>query len=153
MVVLGCRLILGRPSDALARRLVTAGEFHRERPELPIIMSGGKMWDDFRESEVMTRWWSAEGFRTTELVEEAQSLTTRENAKHVAELCARLGYRHVALVTCDFHMKRARRLFLREQLAVTEVPALSKRGRLERIRLAIRELGAEILGEVHSWIR
>lgn len=153
LVVLGCRVVGGRPSRALSRRLEKAGQFHRERPELPIIMSGGKAWDGFRESEIMRDWWVAEGYGAADLRVELDSLTTRENALRVAELCGRLGYRHIALVTCDFHMKRAGRLFVKERLLVTPLPALAERSRLERLRLAVREWGAEILGEVDAWIR
>lgn len=153
IVVLGCRVVGGRPSRALESRLEKAGELHEEHPHLPVIMSGGKSWDGVKESQVMAGWWLARGYRTAELRQETESLTTRENALRVAELCVRLGYRHVALVTCDFHMKRAQRLFLRGPLAVTPAPVLIQRSALQRIRLAVREWGAEILGRVDSWIR
>jgi uncharacterized SAM-binding protein YcdF (DUF218 family) len=101
----------------------------------------------------MTKWWVESGYQATALREEVDSLTTRENALRVAELCAGLGYRHVALVTCDFHMKRAERLFRKQQLTVTPVPAFTKRSQWQRLRLAVREWGAGILGKVDAWIR
>lgn len=153
IVVLGCRVVEGRPGTALERRLRAALRIHKAIPEVPIILSGGKSWDGFQESVVMTTWWREQGSRSAKLHAENESLTTRENALRVAELCARLGYRHIALVTCDFHMQRAGRLFARERLVVTPVPANSRLSRVGRFRLRLREWGASILGEVDSWIR
>lgn len=152
VVVLGCRVVSGGPGAALERRLKTAAEMHRTLPGLPVIMSGGKSWDGFQESQVMAAWWRAEGRETAALFAENDSHSTRENALRVAELCARLGYRHVALVTCDFHMKRARWLFARQRLQVTAIPADSGLRPLGRLRLHLREWGAAVLGEIDSWI-
>lgn len=152
IVVLGCRVVRGQPGAALKRRLQTAAEVHRSLPQLPVIMSGGKSWDGFHESQVMSTWWSAHGHLSSALYTENDSLTTRENALRVAELCARLGYCTIALVTCDFHMKRASRFFARQGLQIRAFPADSGLRPLGRMRLRLREWGAGILGEIDSWI-
>lgn len=153
IVVLGCRVVEGRPSASLRRRLEQAALLHAAHPELPIILSGGKTWGQVTESATMRRWWEHEGPGTGTLIEESSSQTTRENALRVAELCRELDYRGVLLVTCDFHMKRATWLFSRRQLIVTPVPTSFKRSATQRLKLITRELGAALLGEIHSWLR
>ncbi len=151
IVVLGCRVVKGRPSRALSRRLRRAQELCRVHPDKPIIMSGGKAWNGVQESSCMAQWWHEEGLSSERLWEEAESMTTRENARYVAELCERLGYRHIALVTCDYHVKRAQRLFLSERLKVTAVPAQTQLTRWARWRVTLREWGADILGRIQAW--
>ncbi len=116
-------------------------------------MSGGKTWGAVAESAAMRRWWMEVGPGTGKVVEESESQTTRENALRVAQLCRELDYRHVLLVTCDFHMKRARWLFSRQKLLVTEAPATSPLSTRRRLGLMVREWGAALLGEVDGWLR
>jgi len=52
------------------------------------------------------------------IVRERASLDTRDNARYTAALCARRGIGSVVLVTCGFHLPRARLCFEREGLEV-----------------------------------
>ena len=54
---------------------------------------------------------------------ELWSMTTRENARYAARWLAARGHREIALVTCDWHMPRAARLFRDAGLFVTPLPA------------------------------
>src|SRR5690606_21028198 len=78
--------------------------------------------------------------------EEGDSHTTRQNAHYVAKLCRDLRYRSVILVTCDFHMRRAQRLFEKQGLAIRAAPAVWDRSRWTHFRLMLRERGASLLG-------
>lgn len=141
LVVLGCRVVGDGPSGALLRRLEQARIFAEARGISTVIMSGGKMWNGRSEARAMTDWWTTFGAPTRILLEE-ESLDTLENARQTQRLLASLGSRAIALVTCDFHMRRAALLFRERGLSVEEVPARFERSRAERIRLALREWGA-----------
>jgi uncharacterized SAM-binding protein YcdF (DUF218 family) len=151
IVVLGCRVTESRPGVALTRRLERAVLAQKQYPALPVILSGGRKWAGASESEVMHAWWQNSGALSSALITEDSSLTTRQNAAEVARLCEKLGYRHIVLVTCDFHMARAARLFRRQGLEVTCAPAHKRRALTERLRLTLREWGAEILGYFEGW--
>lgn len=100
----------------------------------------------------MERWWS-ENEGNGILITEEKSLTTRQNAREVGRLCREMGYRHVVLVTCDFHMPRARRLFESQGLRVTSSPARVERSIWERWRLSFREWGAAQLSRWEGLMR
>jgi len=156
LVVLGCRVRDGEPSRALESRLELARSWQRDHAEsqraleqgtpLPIVVSGGRAWDGVREAMAMAEWLERRGVASEQLILEAESLTTRQNARKVAAVLASRGWRRIGLVTSDFHMRRAARLFRREGAWVLPLPARSQLGFLTRTRLELRELGAYLLG-------
>lgn len=151
IVVLGCRVHEGQPRGALLRRLTRAQAVRHSCPELPLIMSGGKAWDGAREADVMARWWTRRFENAQPPLVDLDSMTTKENAYWVGQICRRLGYRHIVLVTCDFHMPRARALFVRQGLRVTEARAPHRRTLLATARLVLREWAARALGPFEGW--
>ena len=91
----------------------------------------------------MASWWlGGQGTQTPPVVRECLSQNTRENARQVAAICLRDGYQHVALVTCDVHMKRASWLFVATGLRVTPVPANWARPLWVHWKLTLREQAA-----------
>lgn len=153
IVILGCRLQNGAPGGALRRRLEQGLVAHGENPELPIIMSGGKKWDGMSECAAMAEWWRRKSTSSAPVLEENHSLTTRQNSHWVAQLSRKRGFSHVILVTCDFHMRRARRIFEDDGLRVTPLAASHERGLSERLRLGVREWGAILLRPFEPRIR
>jgi len=119
---------------------------HQGMPHLPIIMSGGRLWEGAREADAMVRLWLERAGRCalapSDLSAETESRTTRENAHYVARLCRARGLHHVALVSCDYHMRRAALFFREEGLEVSTFPAASQHSMPKRLRLAARELAA-----------
>jgi len=148
IVVLGSRTRNGRPAPALRRRLDAALSLHSRLPSLSCIMSGGAMWDGISECQTMRDYWIAEGGDAALVRTESESTTTSENAFYTARLCNQMGYTRIILVTCDFHMARASRLFHSYGLSVNESPAVFKRSRMHGLRLRIRERIADCL---HAW--
>jgi uncharacterized SAM-binding protein YcdF (DUF218 family) len=108
-------------------------------------MSGGKAWQGVREADAMARWWIHALRDPSAPHVDLDSTTTKENAYWVGQICKGLGYRHVVLVTCDFHMPRARALFVRQGLVVTEAKAHHRRTLLASAKLVLREWGARSL--------
>jgi cyclophilin family peptidyl-prolyl cis-trans isomerase len=137
LVVLGCRVqeaslrpgeVQGevRVGGALRRRVVAAAsEWERaqredaeaERPAV-VIASGGRSWDGEVEADAMAAALAALGVPGGVVVRERASLHTKDNARFTAAVCARQGIARVAIVTCGWHLPRARMLFEAEGLAV-----------------------------------
>lgn len=148
VVVLGCRVQSGVPGPALQRRLIEAVKLYEQNLGLPVVMSGGRKWEEKTESEAMAAWWREHRGTREDLYEENESLTTRQNAHYVARMSRTHDWKRILLVTCDFHMARASQLFEAEGISVIAQPARHERGRLQRLRLSLREWGARRL---HAW--
>lgn len=144
VVVLGCRVRDGQPSAALRRRMIQARRVSERFPELPVIFSGGRRWEGTTESEAMANWWLDHGTKAP-VLRENDSQTTFENVRFVTQLCARHDFESIHLVTCDFHMARAGRLFQKAQLPFEPHPAPSPDEPLFRWRMRLREWGASLL--------
>ena len=100
----------------LARRLRRALAEAAADPEALVIVSGGRVRGRPAEAPIMRDWLVAEGLDVTRIVVEVEARSTRENARHCADLIAARGFRRVTLVTERFHMLRAR-FFLARALA------------------------------------
>lgn len=152
LVVLGCHVKNGRPGGTLERRLTHASSVAALYPQLTVIMSGGKNWQGVSESSAMSAWWIARGPNTV-LISEDQSMNTRQNALYVAQLCKERGITEVLLVTCDFHMPRARYLFQRHGLRVIPHPSPSPKKGWLRFRRQLREWGAWLISPFESLLK
>ncbi len=112
IVVLGCRIEPdGRPGPAALRRVEQAARIFRERPQARVIVAGGRRWHGVSEAEALSRALIDRGVPESVIVQENWSLSTLENARCVAHLLADSACRHVSLVTCDWHMARAKHCF------------------------------------------
>jgi len=108
------------------------------------------------ESEVFARGLVERGVPEARILLERESLTTRGNARGVARLLRERGALRLGLVTCDWHMRRALRLFRMVGLDAVPVPAPSPARPLP-VRLAryLRERGSQLLDQVLApvWFR
>ncbi|HEX2872681.1 MAG TPA: ElyC/SanA/YdcF family protein [Polyangiaceae bacterium] len=125
LVVLGCRVQGGQLSQAALRRVERAARAYREDGSVLVVASGGKAWQGARECEVFAEGLVARGVPAAQVLQERESLTTRGNARGVAELLRDKAPRRVGIVTCDWHMPRALRLFRRVGFDPIAVPATS----------------------------
>jgi cyclophilin family peptidyl-prolyl cis-trans isomerase/uncharacterized SAM-binding protein YcdF (DUF218 family) len=123
LVVLGCRVQGGQLSHAALRRVERAAEAYREHGATLVIASGGKVWAGHQECKVFAAGLAARGVQAEHLLEETKSLTTRGNARGVAQLLQGKSAQRLGLVTCDWHMPRALRLFRRAGLSPTPLSA------------------------------
>jgi len=122
IVVLGCRVQVdsaGRlfPGGALARRLDAAARVYALRGHAAtiVLVSGGRRWGPIVEADAMARELPSRGVPARAIVRERCSMSTAENARYALELLARLGIdlARSAVVTCEWHLPRARALFER----------------------------------------
>lgn len=100
VVVLGARIIDGRPSRMLEARLSTALSLCSSNPDSPVVVTGKG------ESGVMARWLIERGVPVGRIVEEPLATSTNENLENSRALfpdAARL-----LVVTNGFHVARTR---------------------------------------------
>jgi uncharacterized SAM-binding protein YcdF (DUF218 family) len=146
LVVLGCRVRQdGQPCAALERRVALAAELYRSGVSRNVVMSGGRAWHGVVEADAMLASWIARGLPREAVTLERSSLTTRGNAHCCAELLRGQGWREVAVVTCDFHLARAKRHFRATGLDVVGYAAHVERPLSRRVLLFLRELGARLI--------
>jgi len=122
IVVLGKILLPdGSASQTLVTRIITASEvFLREREKnlkSVMIVAGGKVHQNEThnkipsEAEVM-RILAVQNFvPKSSVVMETKSMNTIENALNVRDILEDLGVTKVILITSDYHMQRAKRIF------------------------------------------
>ncbi len=146
LVVLGCQVRQdGPPSAAQERRVALAAELYRNGVSPHVVMSGGRAWHGVVEADAMLASWVAQGLPREAVTLERHSLTTRGNAHCSAELIRAHGWRQVAVVTCDFHLERAKRHFRGAGLEVVGYAAHVQRPFSRRFWLYLREVGARLL--------
>jgi uncharacterized SAM-binding protein YcdF (DUF218 family) len=131
IVVLGAGVIDGAPdeggsaalSEEAMKRVVYGLRLYRSLG-VPIVVSGGRVWNTAGESEadtaatLLNRLGVPEGI----VIREGESRTTWENARRVAQVLSRRGIRRVALVTSAYHMPRAMIAFSRAGVACVAAP-------------------------------
>ena len=134
IVVLGCRVRDGRASPAFRGRLDVACALLRESAAPTLVISGGKVGSHVSEAEAGRAYVLSQGLAPVDrILLEDCATSTRENAALTRAL---IGDVPVLIVTTDWHVPRARRVFLR---SFTRVEAASAPGKL---RGALREVAA-----------
>lgn len=138
IVVLGARVRPdGTPSPALARRVELGCALLREGRAPKLVVTGGRVGGPITEAEAALRYVTARTLAPLDrIVLEPHARTTRDNARLTRAL---LGDVHVLVVTDDWHVARARRIFAR---AFCRVACAGAAG---RIRGALREVPALVI--------
>ncbi|NVN92777.1 MAG: YdcF family protein [Desulfuromonadales bacterium] len=113
----------GSPSEDMCPRLVTAARLYR-RLHVPIIISGGSVYAGRApEAPVIRRFLVDLGVAEEQMILEAKSRDTRENALYCSEIVRQRGFRRPVLVTSAYHMRRSIQAFKKEGVMVTPLPA------------------------------
>ena len=99
IVVLGARIVDGRPSRMLEFRLRRAIEVWRAAPA-PLVVTG------FGEAEVMADWLLVRGVPESSIVLEPEARSTNENLERSRALFPDAAY--LTVVTSGFHVLRTR---------------------------------------------
>ena len=99
IVVLGARIVDGRPSRMLEFRLRRALEVWRAAPA-PLVVTG------FGEAEVMADWLLVRGVPESSIVLEPEARSTNENLERSRALFPDAAY--LTVVTSGFHVLRTR---------------------------------------------
>ncbi len=109
------------PANASWRRLAYGAYLHR-RSGLPILVSGGRVFDEHSAEASLMAAALREVFDVPVRWLEGGSATTADNARQSAELLATEGIEHIALVSQAWHLPRATAEFERAGLTVTPAP-------------------------------
>ena len=100
VVVLGARIIDGRPSRMLEARLATALSVASTHSAAPVVVTGKG------ESAVMARWLIEHGLSASRIVEEPEATSTNENLENSRKLFPKAA--RLIVVTNGFHVARTK---------------------------------------------
>ena len=99
------------PSLSLRVRLEAALDYIADKPDIPIVVSGGQgPGEDITEARCMADWLIARGVDPERILLEEKSTNTEENVRLSEELLFKHGIdplSNVAYVTADYHLCRA----------------------------------------------
>lgn len=111
VIVLGAGVNGTEPSLSLETRLEAALEYVRDKPDIPIIVSGAQgRGEDISEARCMAGWLTSRGVLEDQIILEEHSANTRENIRYSTEVLAERGIDpagNIAVVTSDYHLCRA----------------------------------------------
>ena len=109
VVVLGCQVRGQRPSKMLKRRLDTAIEYLNEHEELPVIVSGGKGYDEeISEALCMKNYLVENGISEDRIIMEDKSESTDQNLEYSFAILDEMKLsRSIVLITDGYHQYRA----------------------------------------------
>lgn len=109
LVVLGCQVKEGRPSNMLKRRLDTAYEYLSEHDSVNVVVSGGQGADEIiSEAQCMKEYLVEKGIDPGRIYIEDRSANTEENLGFSMKLIEEYGLcDDITIVTDGFHQLRA----------------------------------------------
>lgn len=112
-----------------ANRLFMGIRLHRAL-NLPIILSGGQVFSyTGTEADIEYRLLKSAGVDEKFLLKENRSRNTVENARFTKQLCEKMGFNKVILVTSGYHLPRSVLIFEREGMCVIPYPTDYKIGK------------------------
>jgi len=114
VIILGAGVNGTTPSLMLSSRLRAALDFIADKPDIPIICSGGQgPGEDISEADCMADWLIAHGVDESRIYREDKSTSTQENFDFSYAIMAENGLDTAgtfAYVTNDYHIYRAGRI-------------------------------------------
>ncbi|HEY9194479.1 MAG TPA: YdcF family protein [Methyloversatilis sp.] len=142
----------GQTVNAYALERLRAGARLARITRLPVLVSGGVVWDGRPEADMMKEVMDEFGVPVRWV--ESRSRDTADNARESAALLHAAGLNRVALVTHAFHMRRAMEEFRRAGLEPVAAPTLIRQASTVRavdfipgVR-ALQQSGAAL----HEWL-
>lgn len=126
IIVLGCRVKGNEPSTALVKRTDAAYKYLLSNPDCIAILSGGQGEDEnVSEAVCMQKLLMDRGILKDRLILEDKSTSTDENIRFSLQIMTQLGLeKNVAIVTSEYHQKRAMKIC--ERYGLDAVPVSSK---------------------------
>lgn len=111
VIVLGAGVNGRAPSLTLQTRLEAALEYVADKPDIPIVVTGGQgRGEEITEARCMADWLMARGVSEDRIILEEQATDTRENIDYSLTLLHDMGIdttSNIAVVSNDYHLARA----------------------------------------------
>jgi len=111
VIVLGAGVNGRIPSLSLQVRLEAALDYAADRPEIPIVVTGGQgPGEEITEARCMADWLMARGVAEERILLEEQAVNTEQNICYSLALLAENGVdttANIAVVSADYHLYRA----------------------------------------------
>ncbi len=109
VIVLGAGVNGTEPSLSLWTRLDAALSYVKDRPDIPIVVTGSQgRGEDISEARCMADWLTARGVPQERIILEEQATNTEENIRYSLELLEqRTIAGNIAVVSSDYHLCRA----------------------------------------------
>lgn len=113
----------GHLSPVAANRLLTCAQLYHQL-RLPIVVSGGQVYQTTGPEALIARMILLDlGVPDEQILIEADSLNTTQNATNVKQILNQGHFRKPILITSAFHLPRAVRQFQKVGIEVTPYPA------------------------------
>ena len=126
LVVLGAGLNGMEPSAVLTSRLQVTYDYMVDHPKSIAILTGSQGYNELRtEASAMAEYLIKQGIPSDRLILEEEAHNTAQNIKYSVALMEQLGLenRTVMVVSNEFHLYRAERIFERYDMDVYSLPA------------------------------
>ena len=129
VIVLGCQVRGSTPSMSLYQRCEAATEYLKEHPDAVAIASGGKGSDEsLSEAQCIYNILTENGIEPDRIIIEDKSTSTNQNIKNSKKIIEKNNLsKEVAVVTNDYHEKRAQIICKKNGLNSYSVPAPSSK--------------------------
>lgn len=125
VIVLGCQVKDGRPSQLLQHRIDAAAEYLQAHPNAVCIASGGQGWNEsISEAACIEHGLVAKGVDASRIFREENSTTTQENLLFSKQIMEENGLSgRVLIVSNNFHIYRALKLAASQGIDADGLPA------------------------------
>ena len=112
----------GQVADRAANRYLMGLRLYRSL-RVPVILSGGLVYEESGTGpDNVSRLLMACGVPEKDIIPDAKSRNTADNAKYTGEICQARGFHKIVLVTSAHHIPRSVALFRREGIDVIPYP-------------------------------
>ena len=131
----------GYPSPILKSRLDKGLEIYKLEQIEKIIVTGGPVYNNFVEAEVMAVYCINHGVSADKILMEPSAQNTFENARMVQKLMSEEGYANAIIVTSAFHARRAKYFFSKhiENVSIVAAPFPKKYPLIKRVFYTLKE--------------
>lgn len=115
-------------SEVLRNRLNKAFEVFQENGGAKMILSGGRVYSkEFSEAEIMEEFLEKKGVMKEDIILDDKSKSTFENLTNLKKIVEERGFRKIALITSDYHLKRVKMIAKNIGLDIFEFSAFSRK--------------------------
>lgn len=138
IMVLGCGVRDGEPSDMLEDRLLRALEVAEKIPDARLILTGNTASDEYDEVAVMKKFCISKGFDENEIITDGDGFSTGESVTNLKKL---FGGKKTVIVTQKYHLYRA--LHIAKQYGIEACGVASNQRRYAmQVYYSLREVAA-----------